>query len=149
MNRLLAILAVTVIVATLLLLPNCIVDMVPDSAITDITIYCHSSTVSAVHNGVLCEVECQAYNYSSVFSCCSGVEGVAITVDSSKCTLQQLLDYMGVSGSTTAGKYSNSLYGYSAKLGGGIIIDNRLVNIHIVVRGTQYIVGTPILLGSY
>ncbi len=149
MNRLLALLAVAVIVALLMLAPTDIVDMLPAEAVSNITIYCHGSTLSSVYNGILYEVSCSADNYHQTISCCSGIEGIAVVVDNSQCSLQQLLDYLDISNTVDVSGYSSHMYGYYAKLGNSIVIDGNLVNVHIVSTDNAFVVGTPILLGSY
>lgn len=149
MNRLLALLAVMVVVALLMLAPTDIVDMLPADMIDNITIYCCSSTLGGVYNGVLYEVGCTVDSYYYTVSCCSGIEGIAVAMDSSQCTLEQLLEYLQISTTVEVSDYSSHIYGYYAKLDNSIIIDGNLVNVHIVVTDSGYIVGTPILLGSY
>lgn len=42
-----------------------------------------------------------------------------------------------------------TLYGYSARLGGGVMLDGQKINIQIVRKGNTVIIGTPLIMGSY
>lgn len=148
MRILLALLAVAVVVAWLLT-PVGLVELLPADYIDGITIYCHSCTVDSVHNGILYEVSCTADSYYNTMLCCDGIEGIAIEVDSSMCSLQQLVECLILSNTVQVSSYSSHMYGYSATLPDSIIIDSYRINVHIVTTDTSYIVGTPILLGSY
>lgn len=48
-------------------------------------------------------------------------------------------------------KFANisTFYGYSARLGEGVTLEGRKINIQIVKKGNTVIVGTPLVLGSY
>lgn len=42
-----------------------------------------------------------------------------------------------------------SFYCYSGELKGGVLINGRLINLHIAVRADSVAVGTPIIFGGY
>jgi hypothetical protein len=42
-----------------------------------------------------------------------------------------------------------SYYAYSPKLGGGVAVDGKKVNLHIAVGETQAAVGTPLIFGGF
>ena len=42
-----------------------------------------------------------------------------------------------------------SVYAYSARRGGGILLSGKRVNLHVVWKGTRVCVGTPIVFGGY
>ncbi len=143
-----ALLALVVILSVVAMQPLCL--QLPRQYVDSIVIYCASSSIDAVDNGVLYEVASSVNTYADDILCCDGIVGYSMWVHRYSCSIEQLCDLLEVSVSITydIADYTH-IYGYCATLGTGIVIDMHRINIHIVTTDEYYVIGTPILLGSY
>ncbi len=79
------------------------------------------------------------------------IRGESVTIESaSNELLEELLTKYGA----TVVKVEEfldgvSYYCYSPKLKGGLVIDGRMVNLQVAVKGERTVLGTPIIFGGY
>ncbi len=149
MNKLLAMLAVVIVIVALVMSSSRLVDALDSTDMLEITIYCAHYEGSAPCNGILYEVCCDTGSYSSQLLLCSDIAGYAVLVDNSAVTVEHICSMLSLTNVTNISSYSNCIYGYSPYLCDSIIIDSRRINVHIVTTSYGIMIGTPILLGSY
>ena len=109
---------------------------------------CHSIYAKRVANGadtiLTCDVRGAQYLYRDV-EC---VQGEMVTFSGDQADLDELcrvLDFCVVVPSEIPGCY----YGYSSRLGTGVLLGGKKVNCQIVCSEGKIVVGWPLILGSY
>lgn len=149
-----AILVVVLIifVSMLYIMPTNIIDA---TQLLQGTAYIHCSQYSGnattIDNGSGKIVVVPTSLTNTQLSNCVDVKGVDIKFEVDSYTaVAQLLDDLSVKvyDKQTMGKVI-SIYGYSNRISGGIVVDGRLINIHIAYNSGTVTIGSPIILGSF
>ena len=71
------------------------------------------------------------------------------TTDGNRVLEETLARYNAEILRTETGEFGVSYYCYSPKLKNGLILEGKTINLHIVVKTGEVLLGTPIIFGGY
>lgn len=117
---------------------------------TTVTIYCRGADVDAVDMGNAYKVQCASAEFAQTVAHCHDVDGVSVTFDGCYDDVANIIRFFNLQ---LTSRYEQDgllvLCGNSAKIAGGALLDNEIVNLQIAYKDGVVHVGSPLLLGDY
>ena len=120
------------------------------SADATVSIYCRNSDVDCIDMGSGKIVQCSVADFNNVIFHCKDVDGFSVAFAGTAQDVDRIARMFNLKVNSMLNLDGLTVVcGNSAKLVGGVRLDNEIVNLQIAYKDGTVTVGSPLILGSY
>ena len=109
----------------------------------------YAENAITVRNGADSIIRCRVFMAESVRKELHSIRGESMRFNGGEAEVQRLVDELNLDIRFTSRNPVPCIYGYSASLGEGVVMQGKKINCEIAVSGNVITVGYPVILGDY